>query len=189
MYTPNPSKVAFPIPNLDVASSQLFESIPQKLPTISVTIQTRETVSKVVVRLAGGHAGYHLRRLRVRFFTEERRSEPCRASFSSCNICSPLLAQLANACLHTIPSPLQFFFSILLLANFSCHLLTFGGALASPSCNINSIVSSIFAIVVIDGTGINAEASSACVGPVDEGFRIKIGFEVFFCRIWYFLSP
>lgn len=31
-------------------------------------------------------------------------------------------------------------------------------------------------------------ASSASVGNVDEGCRIMMGFDVFFCRIWYFLS-
>lgn len=31
-------------------------------------------------------------------------------------------------------------------------------------------------------------ASSASVGNVEDGWRIMIGFEVFFCRIWYFLS-
>lgn len=30
-------------------------------------------------------------------------------------------------------------------------------------------------------------ASSASVGDVDDGWMIMIGFEVFFCRIWYFL--
>jgi hypothetical protein len=76
----------------------------------------------------------------------------------------------------------QLFFSILLFANFSCHLLIFGGAL-SVSWRISSIVSSIFAIAVIDGTGMKVLASSASVGPVDEGFKIRIGFDVFFCRI------
>jgi hypothetical protein len=32
-------------------------------------------------------------------------------------------------------------------------------------------------------------ASSDFVGPVDEGCRIIIGFELFFCRIRYVLSP
>jgi hypothetical protein len=161
-----------------------------------LTIHICETPYRVAVRLAGlrhtyleGHVSYNLRHLRVAH--SETNTAPSPAEFHPfLRIpCPLLLAQLANVCLHTTPSPLQFFFSILLLANFSCHLLTFGGALASPSCNINSIVSSIFAIVVIDGKGMNVKASSACVGPVDEGLRIKIGFEVFFCRIWYFLSP
>jgi hypothetical protein len=30
-------------------------------------------------------------------------------------------------------------------------------------------------------------ASSVCVGPVLDDLRTMIGFEVFFCRIWYFL--
>src|SRR6266536_439440 len=81
------------------------------------------------------------------------------------------------------------YFVALPFANFSCHLLTFAGAFASPSLRINSIVSSIFEIVVIDGTGINVAASSACAGPVEEGCNTMIGFEVFFCRIWYFFSP
>lgn len=53
----------------------------------------------------------------------------------------------------------------------------------------NSIVSSIFAILVTDGWDMNVKASSACVGPVLEDLRIMMGFEVFFWRIWYFLSP
>lgn len=32
-------------------------------------------------------------------------------------------------------------------------------------------------------------ASSASVGLVEEGSKTMMGFEVFFCRIWYFLSP
>lgn len=32
-------------------------------------------------------------------------------------------------------------------------------------------------------------ASSVFVGPVLDDLRTMIGFEVFFCRIWYFLSP
>jgi hypothetical protein len=84
---------------------------------------------------------------------------------------------------------IQSFFVILLLANLSCHLLTFAGAFASPSCTINSIVSSIFEIDVTDDCGMNDSASSASVGFVHEGCKIMIGFEVFFWRIWYFLSP
>lgn len=43
--------------------------------------------------------------------------------------------------------------------------------------------------MVTDGAGIKFVASSASVGNVVEGWRTMIGFEVFFCRIWYFLSP
>ena len=44
-------------------------------------------------------------------------------------------------------------------------------------------------MTVTDDCGINFSASSVSVGRVEEGWRIMIGFEVFFCRIWYFLSP
>lgn len=59
----------------------------------------------------------------------------------------------------------------------------------SGSWRINSIVSSILAIEHIDGSGINVAGSSAAVGPVDEGLRIMMGFEVFFWRIWYVFVP
>jgi hypothetical protein len=75
------------------------------------------------------------------------------------------------------------FFATLLFANFSCHLLTFGGALASPSCKINSIVSSIFEMAVTEARGIGSAASSDSARVVVEGRRIMIGFEVFFCLI------
>lgn len=97
-----------------------------------------------------------------------------------------LISKFALELFYFVPA--QLFFSALLFANFSCHLLTFGGAFVSASCTINSIVSSIFEIVVIDGVGIKFAASSASVGNVEEGWRIMIGFDVFFCRIWYFLS-
>ena len=44
-------------------------------------------------------------------------------------------------------------------------------------------------MAVTEGTGIKAFAPSASVGPVEEGCKIKIGFDVFFCRIWYLFSP
>lgn len=139
------------------------------------------------------HWREHVANHSVSCFLQRRTAASLAALHPSLLKWCPLLltsACVASPCtLHTIPSPPQIFFSILLLANFSCHLLTFSGPLASPSCIINSIVSSIFEIVVIDGAGMNVEASSAWVGPVDDGLRIKIGFEVFFCRIWYFFSP
>ncbi len=51
------------------------------------------------------------------------------------------------------------------------------------------MVSSILATVVRDGTAMKVAASSASLGPVDEGCRIRRGLEVFFCRSWYFLVP
>ncbi len=51
------------------------------------------------------------------------------------------------------------------------------------------MVSPILDTVVIDGSGMNFSASSVSVGPVKEGLRTNMGFEVFFWRIWYFLSP
>ena len=44
-------------------------------------------------------------------------------------------------------------------------------------------------MLVTDGWGMKVAASSACVGPVLDDLMTMIGFEVFFCRIWYFLSP
>lgn len=35
----------------------------------------------------------------------------------------------------------------------------------------------------------NFSGSSCFEGKVEEGCRIMIGFEVFFCRIWYSFSP
>jgi hypothetical protein len=83
----------------------------------------------------------------------------------------------------------QAFLSTRVFANFACHLLTLGGAFASLSCKINSIVSSILEIAVTESCDIKASASSISVGFVVEGCSTMIGFEVFFCRIWYFLSP
>lgn len=80
------------------------------------------------------------------------------------------------------------FSAALLFANFSCHLLTFGGPLES-TCTINSIVSSILAIVVTEGCGVKVAGSSSSVGSVRDGLSTMIGLDVFFWRIWYFLSP
>ena len=63
---------------------------------------------------------------------------------------------------------LHSFFMILVLANFSCHLLTFVGAFASSSCKINSIVSSILEIVVRQGCGMKVSASSPSAAIVVE---------------------
>jgi hypothetical protein len=46
------------------------------------------------------------------------------------------------------------------------------------------MVSSIFEIELTDGSGMNVAGSSVAVGPVAEGFRSMMGFEVFFWRIW-----
>ena len=46
------------------------------------------------------------------------------------------------------------------------------------------MVSSIFEIEHTDDSGIKVAGSSAAVGPVEEGLRSMIGFEVFFWRIW-----
>lgn len=39
------------------------------------------------------------------------------------------------------------------------------------------------------GAGMNVAASSLSVGPVADGCRIRMGFDVFFCRIWYLRVP
>lgn len=51
------------------------------------------------------------------------------------------------------------------------------------------MVSSIFDMIVTDGCGMKVVASSSSLGIVEDGWRIMMGFEVFFWRIWYFLSP
>lgn len=79
-----------------------------------------------------------------------------------------------------------------LLANFSCHLLTFFSTFFSfsPSSTGNSSkVSSIVAIVHTEGCGMLGMSSDISSGLMDlcfdvfDGAKIMIGFDEFFCCI------